>query len=713
MIYRAFALGLFAITGQVLLLRVLVSSLNGNDLFIGIALFSWLIAVAVGAYIGGRRPGLLKCRTLFIIGVILLPVILVLVKLSPIWITSVAGEYIPFTSAVVVSLLAMIPIGIISGWLFPVISQDEVRTRRSIVYVYLWEGIGAFVGGLVLVSLTVGILSTLQISIIMGMLTLLFCLIALRSYSYCYTIVNTSILIILSVSLLFLFDWVDKISDNKLFPGYEIMASIDTHYGHQAILSRDSSFVLVTDNNIEGVSSDLVTAENLLIPPLLYNPKINDVLYVGRSEFGIGDIAYQFNNLNFAAIDPRVILTEKLNELKISDPVSNRKHDDPIVYFSDLVHEDLYDLIIINSGNIESYKNCRYLTESFFRKCKFLLRDSGILFIPSFYDTDRYLQPGAGEILSVINNTLKNVFKVTRAWSGDMTLLFASDRQLPELSIDSITSVIGELEYKPYYISEYYLGDRLNEIHQERIKSALTNSDQINSINRPILSHLQTKHKARASRWDLLIVETILNKSLWVVIPIIVIGFLFAGIKIKPVYRFFGVVLYFVAGLVSLSMELLVFYLYQSTAGSLYTEMAVLIGTFMLGLSVGTFLSHRYYSESTPILSLLTMLMSIGFYYLTWDNINVDSSLLYHLGFMFVMALATGSMFTSGTELYYWLNRNKNRGIGYAFELSGSAIGSLLTITILLPLIGLQGILISFIIILLLATIGWFFIDKG
>jgi len=174
MFYRAFALGLFAITGQVLLLRALISNLNGNDLFIGIALFSWLLAVVTGAYIGGKgRNSSYTCK-LFIIGVVITPIIITLIKLSPAWVTSVAGEYIPFTSAVIISVLAMLPIGLISGWLFPLISHEEVRTRKSIVYVYLWEGVGAFVGGLVIVCISGSLLSILQISILMGFATLLF-----------------------------------------------------------------------------------------------------------------------------------------------------------------------------------------------------------------------------------------------------------------------------------------------------------------------------------------------------------------------------------------------------------------------------------------------------------------------------------------------------------------------------------------------------------
>ena len=56
---QGFLLGFFSTGAQVLLLRELVSSLNGSELFIGTALFGWLIAVAAGAYLGGRASAFL------------------------------------------------------------------------------------------------------------------------------------------------------------------------------------------------------------------------------------------------------------------------------------------------------------------------------------------------------------------------------------------------------------------------------------------------------------------------------------------------------------------------------------------------------------------------------------------------------------------------------------------------------------------------------
>ena len=145
MIRRALTLGFYSIGGQVLLLRECVASLNGDELFISTALFGWLLAVAMGAYVGGRRKT--GAHGLFLPAAILLLVTLLLARFSPMLTGHLVGEVIPFTTAAIISIVVMFPVGMISGYMFPAISRQHIQTETSIVRVYLFEGIGAFIGG--------------------------------------------------------------------------------------------------------------------------------------------------------------------------------------------------------------------------------------------------------------------------------------------------------------------------------------------------------------------------------------------------------------------------------------------------------------------------------------------------------------------------------------------------------------------------------------
>jgi hypothetical protein len=158
----ALLLGFMATSGQILLLRELVTAFGGAELFIGTALFGWLLWVALGSLIGGGRlrP---NSTLLFALAVVLLPFSIVGIRFLPLLVTDVMGEMIPLTTAAPLSMLAMAPIGLLSGLLFPAVARQGRDSGESITSVYLYEGLGAFAAGLAtvaLISLSVGNLGT-------------------------------------------------------------------------------------------------------------------------------------------------------------------------------------------------------------------------------------------------------------------------------------------------------------------------------------------------------------------------------------------------------------------------------------------------------------------------------------------------------------------------------------------------------------------------
>ncbi len=288
---KAFLLGFFSIGGQVLLLRELVSSLNGDELFICTALFGWLASVACGSIIGGRNLFRVKSFPLFLVGVLLLPASIIGIRLSPLLIGLNVGEIIPFGQAVLISLLLMLPLGLISGALFSVITREGYRPAESVAHVYLFEGMGAFFGGIANTALTGSVFSTLSMAIALG-----FMVIALS------IILNWNKRIILTGALLFacllavkvFVPILDSRLDSLKYRSYKMESTFDTQYSHQSILSRNSAISLLTDNTVEGTYPDLMTSENILIPPLLYAPQARNILYIGRPELGIMQLADSF-----------------------------------------------------------------------------------------------------------------------------------------------------------------------------------------------------------------------------------------------------------------------------------------------------------------------------------------------------------------------------------------------------------------------------------
>ena len=92
----------------------------------------------------------------------------------------------------------------------------------------------------------------------------------------------------------------------------------------------------------------------------------------------------------------------------------------------------------------------------------------------------------------------------------------------------------------------------------------------------------------------------------------------------------------------------------------------------------------------------------------TTANDPVDTVLAQIFGrdsYSFV-ALATGSLFVAATRRYYEDRLLCNRGVGYAVEVLGSAIGALLTLTLLLPMLGITWLLVVLELALVIAFAG-------
>ncbi len=707
MIRKALLLGFFSIGGQVLLLRELISSLNGDELFIGTAFCGWLAAVAVGALIGGNKRWCPPVSVLFVIGAVVLPLMVTASRLSPLLVTELVGEAVPFGTAALLSWLVMLPLGLVSGWLFPAIAREGRTAVTTVAAVYMYEGIGAFVGGVLITVASGGIFSTMEMACVLCGVVVAGGFVAGQKRRLPVLLAGGGCLLLLSLVLQGSVARLDHYLDQVKYGSFKVVESFDTHYAHQAILLREGSLVLLTDNTVEGTLPDRETAENLLIPPLLYQPEARSILYVGRPELGVLQLAEASGDLTITVLDPRRALTERLAD-HIAGVANGRWiHDDPVRYFARRDNRDRYDIIIIDIGEPGSYRSSRLLTSAFFDLVRARLTPAGVVHIPTRYDTDRYVTDEVRAGLTAIHTALAGSFDRVTMWPGQMTLLMASPSATMVLPYDSLLSRLNRLSRAPHFISDDYLYDRLDDFRVQRLVAAVSRGNEVNSLDRPVLPHLHALYRARANTFDRKIVAGILNRPVLAVgIPvIIVLAMALAGL-IGRRGKGPALFLYFTAGLVSLALELVSFYVYQSLAGSLYSEIAVLIGAFMLGLAAGTFIAGRSRIRRPEYPALTIMLVSILIFWFTYDRIAISVALWYHSGFLLVVAAATGGLFVAATNRYYGAGKDANQGAGYACELAGSSLAGLVTATILLPIIGLTNLLPGLAAIVALALIG-------
>ncbi|UCD63643.1 MAG: hypothetical protein JSW34_13005 [Candidatus Zixiibacteriota bacterium] len=736
---RALLLGFYSIGGQVLLLRELVASLNGDELFISTALFGWLAAVAVGAYLGGRQRS--GPHWLFLPAAILLPIMILATRFSPSLTGHMVGEAIPFAAAALISIAAMLPVGLISGWLFPAITRQHMETQTSIVRVYLVEGIGAFVGGAAIVYLVGEWLSGLQMALVISIL-----MVAVEYVPYgrsgIHKLRRILITLIVLPSTIFLATYLETYLTDLQYRPFSVLDSFDTHYGRQTILGQAGQQVLLSDNNFEAVSADLNTAENLLIPGLLYHPSATRVLYIGRLEYGVAELAAKLPGLSLVGLDPRPGLLASYGDtvaqpaiefdMVMSDPVtffaspeSRRSRPSDVIGFAvDFQsayrrsgatgtggRSEEFDIIVLNAGDLGSYKASRLITATFLENAKQAC--SGVFILLTRYDTDSHISAEKQRPLATIYRLLRASFAHVDVWPGATTLFIASDVVPVEmLPYDTIITRLDSLEYESHFVSADYLPDRLSSFKRQRLLAAVGGTAGENSLDRPELIHQHLLYRSDVRSVDRHLLSFIAYESTWTVLiaAVIILSFLVVSLLGKP--RRFGLFLFFTAGAASLSLELIMFYTFQSLAGALYSQMAMLIGAFMLGLAVGTFLSSLIKGRFCGYAALVIMLILSVALRVTWESWALDAEyanrlFLAHLIFLFVVAAATGALFVAATRHYYGGETKANRGIGYAYEIAGSSVAALFTTAVLLPVIGLNWLLTGIAVLIALALAGF------
>lgn len=696
---KAFLLGLFSIGGQVLLLRELIASLNGDELFVGTALFGWLAAVALGAVIGGKAGSLISANGLFLAGCILLPLTIILARLTPHAMTGTVGQVLPFLPAALLSIAVMLPVGLISGWLFTAITNQGYFAAESVVRVYLFEGLGAFVGGLAVTFLVATVLSTLGLAV--GLVSVVICGNWLLKDGRVRMIVVIGLLAALVV-IEYLIPRANTVVDTLRYRPYEVEASLDTKYTHQTILSRDSSLVLVTDNTIEATYPEHMSTENQLLPPMLYNPDAARVLFIGRAEFGAAQLANRLPGVELFMVDPRRSLSDAIDRLLPIEGEMTREIADPVDFMRQT--DSRYDIIIVNAGALDTFRGSRLLTTSFLARARNVLSDSGIVIYPSPYDSDRYLSPEKSNVLSIVNNTFESAFDTTVVWPGEMTLFLGFRDKSMVIPLDSIVHRAENIADSAAYVTPDFLADRFEPMKVKRLRNALSVVGETNTIDKPVLPEYQAIFRAKSTGSPLPLV-LVKGKWLWFVALLILVAIVVL-VSGRESYRTYSLFLYFIAGIVSLSLELVSFYLYQASAGSLYSELAALVGAFMLGLAFGTFYAEKVSNPNLAYPALILLIIAVSLFLITYNLVTPRLLLIYHMMFQFTVALATGTLFVAATARYYHAGVESNRGIGYAIELAGSSLGALLALTVALPALGVRGLLLALGALLMLALVG-------
>ncbi|MBN1223628.1 MAG: hypothetical protein JXB23_10285, partial [Candidatus Aminicenantes bacterium] len=350
--------------------------------------------------------------------------------------------------------------------------------------------------------------------------------------------------------------------------------------------------------------------------------------------------------------------------------------------------KERYDIIILNLPEPSTAQLNRFYTLEFFLRAKRKLADGGVFSfrVPS---AENYISKSLQNFLSSLFFTLKEAFPEVIIIPGDTNIFLASEHPL-SLDWKRMATLIEALGLANTYVIPQTLFSRLSPLRINRLRqTVLSGQRTINRDLAPIsyffdsvlwstqFGGIESKLFSRLAK----------IKTFWLLdFPLILFLFILfiLGLKKNPVS--YSLTPLAVMGFTTIVTEILLIIAYQAFNGYLYQRIALLIASFMIGLSCGAYfgMKRKKARFSQVILSqsgFILLLLPCYFAFRTQPP-----EILFFL-FLFGIGFLGGALFIVSNRLF--LRQRQNYGLGYGLDLLGSFAGAIAVSSVLVPLVGL------------------------
>jgi len=692
-----FIIGLISILGQVVLLRELNVALYGVELFYILALGMWLLWSAAGTWIGSRINAASTWTTpaLFLFWAVFLLLEVLFVRGSRVLFSGVPGAYLPFFQQFGIVILAMLPPGVLLGWLFRDSAQAYCQDGRTLAAAYAVECTGGMLGGLLATGFLLRGIPNLTIAILCSLLTLIAVAFSVERRGHPYRI-GALLLSVVLLGLLWPVAVIDRQTTAWTHP--DLLASRDSAYGRITVtgLSRQ---VAVYENDTLSFETEGTDAEAFVHPAALQHPRPKSVLLLGGALEGLIVELEKHHPQRIVALELNPVLVETVRPYLPATIGESLGYKNVRLAFADprqyLKQPGAYDLILVGMPEPTSGQSNRFYTEEFFRESAARLNHGGV-FALRLRSAENYWTPLLRERMRSVHAALVRVFPHIVFLPGATNVILASATPLsasPEILVERWRerNVTARL-VSPPYLRYLYTNDRFSEINGYlRTEKGTPNSDVRPLCYRYTLLLWLSKFFPALGSLDVPISDRVFLTVMAFVFLGLALCFLFS--RRRAGFRRGGLV--FTAAFVGMVQETILILYYQVKAGVLYRDIGLLLMAFMAGLTLGAFLVNHWMARAGnrakrwwgPSILSGFLLLAAGIACLLWRSVSLGLP-----GTAFLL-LASG-FFVAAVFAWASLHRvdDQQRVIAplYGADLFGGCLASLLAGLVLVPLLGLD-----------------------
>jgi len=696
--FSFFILGLISLIAQVLLLRELMVTFYGNELFLGLALGFWLLWTALGSFLGKKwlRQKAFLINLIFL--AFILPISLILIRLLKALFP--LGVMIDFPKAISLTLFSLAPLGLSLGFFFTTAFAFFKAKKLSQIAsrAYLIETLGFAVGGLLL-SFWLIQHSSLLLILVLSFITLLLALSFFEKKLWL-------ILPFLILLLVFLKSPIIEQKTNALqFPG--LVKTQNSIYGRITVTQRAGQYQFFESGTLTGISEKVEDIEYLIHPILLEHPNPQKILMIGGGlDGGLGEILkHQPEKVDYVELDPVLVATVKeFLKPELAQVLENKKInlilEDPRRFLKR--KEEKYDIVIINFPPPSTALINRLYTQEAMTEIKQILNPSGILAINLSIPTD-YLSQETKNLTTSIYQTIKQEFKNILLLPEYSLLILASNEEVltsePQIPIQRLNN----RQIKTDFISPAYLENRLTDSRIKMFNQAMKEGGRINRDFFPIAYFYQTAF------WQGYFSPRLANFFLQ--LPLTGLPFLalvFAVLFLFLLWRRSALPAFILAmtGVTIMVWEIILIFAFQVKLGYIYHQISLLLALILAGMALGNYWASQYlnFKKHFKITLLLIILFALV---LPLILERTNQQIIFFL-LMAVAGILTGTIFPLIMQGY--LKKQGQVGVFYAVDLVGSFLGAILASLFLIPVFGLQVtsyfLIIPLFFILLLQRLG-------
>jgi spermidine synthase len=669
--------GVSSIAVQLVTVREFLSQFHGNEITISLVLFSWLLLTGLGSFMAKafRWPS--------VTGFTLVSGLLALWPLPQLILIRTLRESVfvhgasPGFNPMVVYILATIaPYCLLLGFILPyalrVLSERwEGFTSGGL---YVTDSIGDITGGILFSFVLVySFTPFVTIAITSGLLILVVLLLFLlfrRFVLFFLTLVCTGLFCMFSLNSHF-----EKVT---LSPQYgEIVRYVESPYGRIVISKEGPQHTFWESGTPFYSDADIVNSEEKIHYALSQLEAVGSVLLVsgGLGETLLEVSKYAPASVDYVELDPNLTRVAQDLGLIAQSPSLTIIHDDGRHYIK--ATSKKYDAIVVDLPEPDTFQLNRFFTSEFFSLAKKALHKDGILSFSLDYSPN-YLSDIQRSKLSVLYSTAKQHFRNVLILPGEKAFFLCRDGEL-------WTDVPSRLTLKSVstsYVEGFYHGnvtqERIEGLQKKLDPEARANSDFAPRIMSALFQEWFAKHGSSPKVFAL------------VTLGLTILYLIFLR---REEY------VLFTTGLANMGVEMLIIFTFQVMYGYIYLKLGAIVTAFLMGLLPGAMLGNFFkgrgwipFIVSEIILFSLLVVFYVGIIFSEGD---IPQS--YFLGYGFIFSFFCGYQFPLAAGL---IGEKESPAAGcLAADLTGAAVGTLATGTILIPLLGIQMAIIFLILV--------------